>query len=124
MFTDANAVTCPVCAATAVQAVSMNAGNTTKGAITEALFGTAAGTAAGQGSVIRIVCMKCGHKWEPGSANEAMMRLLRGGTTEQERQLYRRNLVNGSLDAAFTFLQPFIVIGVVFLVAIMVMKCG
>ena len=102
----------------------MNAGSATKGALTEMMLGTGAGTAAGRSSKVRIVCMKCGHKWEPGSADEAMTRLFKGGLAEQDRPFYKRNLINSSLDDVFAFMRPFITIGILLLIAVMMMECA
>lgn len=90
-MTDEDVAECPKCGSTSIQAVSVNKSDPLKAFLTADLTGsTAAGIAAGSGSAIRVVCLKCGCQWDPANA-EAQRRLKalsgRAGAAAKIREL-------------------------------------
>jgi hypothetical protein len=71
-------VTCPRCASSSVQAVSIQENDVTRAMLTELSLGTAAGVTAGSRTIVQALCLKCGLTWFPGSPLEHRIRALSG----------------------------------------------
>ncbi|MHB1223591.1 MAG: hypothetical protein ACYC2G_06020 [Gemmatimonadaceae bacterium] len=124
MSTTEQPIECPTCGCTSLQLVTTESGNIAGAAITEFFLGTAAGTTAGRQPNARIVCLKCGYRWEPGSMEEATLRLAKGDLSEKERQWYKNQLVRRSVDDVAQFFQPFFTLAVVMGIALLIIECS
>ncbi len=76
---------CPRCGSTSIQALALETKKLGQAYAMEALFGTAAGVAAGAEMVIQVFCLYCGCLWRPGTPQERRLRALSGQLGEQAK---------------------------------------
>ncbi len=78
--------TCPKCGSPSVQAVPIEKKKLGRAMLTESLLGTAAGVSAGSAVVIQAICLSCGCRWFPGTAQERSVRALSGQLGEDAKR--------------------------------------